>query len=593
MHNSRVNSPVSATGGVHRLVEAQTARAPETCALTFGDLALTYRELNARANGLAARLRSLGVGVDTPVAASLDRGIDAVVAVLAILKAGGACVPLDPAYPADRLAYMLADSGANVLISKAPRPGVTVLDPADVSPLADNLPDLPGADPESLAYIIYTSGSTGRPKGVEMPHRPLLNLLAWHARACPLPPGARVLQFAPLSFDVSFQEILTTLAEGGTLALVDETLRRDPRGLLRFLGANGVSRVFLPPVMLYQLAEQPADLAPPSLREVIVAGEALRITPAVATFFARYEGRCTLSNHYGPTETHVATAYTLAGAPASWPTLPPIGRPIDGVTVELRGDPPELYLGGACVARGYRHAPEQTAARFSGGAYRTGDLAQQLPDGNLQFLGRADDQVKIRGFRVELGEIEAALSQHPAIEAAAVSAGLVGYIVPRAAYPAPPGFALRRWLLERLPEYMAPAHYVTLKTLPLTASGKVDRRALPAYQAPAASVTARTPLERIIARLWEEALHVASPGARDNFFDLGGNSILAAGIHTRLCEALGREFPITDLFQYPTISSLARHLGAVDAPAARLDPIRERARLQREAADRNRLARQP
>lgn len=576
---------------MHRLVEAQAARTPGADALTFGDRSLTHRELNARANGLAARLRSLGVGADTPVAASLDRGIDAVVAVLAILKAGGACVPLDPAYPADRLDFMLADSGASILISRRPRPGLHVIDPADAIPLEDNLPDLPGSGPESLAYLIYTSGSTGRPKGVEMPHRPLLNLMAWHARACPLPPGARVLQFAPLSFDVSFQEILTTLAEGGSLAVVDETLRRDPRGLLRFLADQHVSRVFLPPVMLYQLAEQPTDLAPPSLREVIVAGEALRITPAVASFFARYEGRCTLSNHYGPTETHVATAYLLEGPPTSWPTLPPIGRPIDHVTAELRGDPPELYLGGACVARGYRNAPEQT--RFAGGAYQTGDLVRQLPDGNLQFLGRADDQVKIRGFRVELGEVEAALAQHPALEAAAVSADLVGYVVPRASHPAPPAFELRRWMLERLPDYMAPAHFVTLKGLPLTASGKVDRRALPPYQAPvAATATAQTPLERLIARVWEEALHVANPGVRDNFFDIGGNSILVVQVHLRLCEALGREFPLTDLFQHPTISALARRLGAVDAPAAGLDPIRQRARLQREAADRNRLARQ-
>lgn len=574
---------------MHRLVEAQAARTPDAPALTFADRSLTHGELNARANGLAARLRALGVGVDSPVATRLDRGIDAVVAVLAILKAGGACVPLDPAYPTGRLDYMLADSGAQILISQHPQPGLTALDPADATPLEANLPDLPGGGPSSLAYIIYTSGSTGRPKGVEMPHAPLLNLLAWHARACPLPPRARVLQFAPLSFDVSFQEILTTLAEGGSLALVEETLRRDPRGLLRFLGAHEVARVFLPPVMLYQLAEQPADLAPPALREVIVAGEALRITPAVVRFFARYEGRCTLSNHYGPTETHVATAHRLAGPPESWPTLPPIGRPIDNVTAELRGDPPELYLGGACVARGYRHTPDQT--RFAGGAYRTGDLVHRLADGNLQFLGRADDQVKIRGFRVELGEIEAALAQHPAIEAAAVSAELVGYVVPRAAHPAPPAFELRRWLLERLPEYMAPAHYVALEALPLTASGKVDRRALPPYEVPFAAPTVQTPLERIIARLWEETLRVPQPGLRDNFFDLGGNSLLAGQIHTRLCEALGREFPITDLFQHPTISALARRLGAAEAPVARLDPIRERARLQREASNRNRLAR--
>ena len=609
-----------AAGGVHRLVEAQTARTPDAPAVVGAGAGLTYRELDRRANALARLLRGAGVGPDVPVGVCLERSATAVVAVLAVFKAGGAYVPLAPEYPAERLTFMLADSRAPVLVADPaawtqPVPaGVTLLPPPASDAVADPLPDATD-DPRHLAYVIYTSGSTGRPKGVAMEHGPLLNLLQWQTRALPLAAGTRVLQFAPLSFDVSFQEIFSTLAAGGTLVLVPEEVRRDPRGLLRLLTQENVGRVFLPPVMLHQLAEQivHGDFVPTGLREVITAGEALRITPAVTRFFSLLPG-CTLHNHYGPTETHVATAHVLTGPPDAWPALPPVGQPIDGVEIRLLddagqpvpdGEPGALFLGGACLARGYLHRPDLTAARFveldGTRFYATGDLARRGPDGTLHFLGRADDQVKIRGFRVELGEVEAILSQHPAVRETAVGVRvdpvggdnqeLVGYVVPRPGVAAPAAAELRRWLFDRLPHYLVPTHFATLPALPLTPSGKVDRRALPRYEAARAearstdAIPPATALEKIIARLWEETLAIKNPGARDNFFEVGGDSIRAVRVHTRLAQALQREFPITALFEHPTIAALARYLSPDEPPpAAAVNPIQERARRQQAAA---------
>lgn len=615
------------TGGIHRLFEAQAARTPEVCAVTCGEHGLTYRHLNRRANAFARCLRDLGVGPDVPVGVCVGRSIETVVAVLGVLKAGGAYVPLAPEYPAERLAFMLENSGASVLVAdptswtQETPAGVQVVSlpkfPLDDSGEEDNLADETPGTADRLAYIIYTSGSTGRPKGVAMGHGPLLNLLRWQARTLPLAVGTRVLQFAPLSFDVSFQEMFSTLGAGGTLALVAEEQRRDPRGLLRFLVEEDIQRVFLPPVMLHQLAEQivHSDFVPTSLREVIVAGEALRITPAVARFFAGLSG-CALHNHYGPTETHVATAHSLTGAPDQWPALPPIGGPIDGVQIRVldeggrpvpAGEPGALFLGGECLAHGYLYDPELTAARFVelDGArfYKTGDLVQRGPDGVLQFLGRADDQVKIRGFRVELGEVEAVLSRHPAVKETAVGTApdstgggtgqeLVGYFVPRAGVAVPAAADLRRWLLDRMPDYMVPTHFAALAALPLTPSGKVDRRALPRYEAtraeakPTVAAPPVTPLEKIIARLWEETLAIKNPGVRDNFFEVGGNSLHAVKVHTQLSQVLQREFPVTALFEHPTIATLARYLNPETpvpaAPAANL--IQDRARRQQQAA---------
>jgi amino acid adenylation domain-containing protein len=456
---------------VHIAVDRVARLTPDAVAVSFGDVAVPYRTLNRRANALARRLQTLGVGPDAVVGICLDRSIELIVGILAVLKAGGAYAPLDPAYPIDRLEYMVRDAAARALLTSRRLTNVPPVDDAEVIYLDD--PGMANDEAEDapttsvgldhLAYVIYTSGSTGRPKGVAMPHRPLSNLIAWQTTVSAIGAGGRTLQFTSPSFDVSFQEIFATLCAGGELVLVSDLTRRDPRALLHLLRERSVARLFLPFVGLQQLAVTGAtDADLPDLREVITAGEQLRITPALAQWFARHP-RCTLHNHYGPAEAHVVTAHTLAGAPGDWPTLPPIGVPLPNVEILLLdeqrrpvepGTPGEIFIGGVCVARGYLNRPELTHERFvphplrlesdsgSGGngsrVYRTGDLGRLLPDGAIEFLGRADDQLKIRGFRVEPGEIETVLLQHAGVRQAAVVARedstgtkrLAAYLVP-------------------------------------------------------------------------------------------------------------------------------------------------------------------
>jgi amino acid adenylation domain-containing protein len=452
---------------VHDRVADIARRYPEAPAVRFGEAVLSYRTLDRRANALAVRLRQAGVGPDTVVGICLDRSLDLIVSILAVFKAGGGYAPLDPSYPQDRLAYMVGESAARVLISSPALAGIAAGHPVEV--IAAN-PARPGADVfvdeadgapvsgvalEHLAYVIFTSGSTGRPKGVAMPHGPLANLIAWQLKVSAMGAGDATLQFTSPSFDVSFQEIFSTLCSGGELVVISDAMRRDPRALLTLLRARSVKRMFLPFVALQQIAVTGAtepDL--PAMREMITAGEQLRITPALIKWFERHP-QCSLHNHYGPAEAHVVTAYTLSGAPSSWPTLPPIGAALPNVDILLLdetrqpvapGTPGEIFIAGVCLARGYMNRPEATAERFvthplTGAperAYRTGDLGKLLPDGAIEFLGRADDQVKIRGYRVEPGEIETVLLQHAGVRQAAVVAHadptgakrLAAYIVP-------------------------------------------------------------------------------------------------------------------------------------------------------------------
>jgi amino acid adenylation domain-containing protein len=613
---------------IHHFIEAAAARTPEACALIHGAQSLTYRELDARSNRLARHLQDLGVGPEVIVAVCLERSIGAILSILAVLKAGGAYLPLDPAYPGDRLAYMLENSRASLLITEPEiwqcraAPGRTLSfrqfeaaqpQPVDGTP-PPPLPAPPGDDP--LAYVIYTSGSTGRPKGVAVTNVSTCHLIRWHAANMPVPPGARVLQNAPLSFDVSVQELFATFADGGTLVLVDEALRRDPAALRAFLAEQRIARLFLTPVLLYRLAELSGPPLP-DLRDVIAAGEQLRITPAVVRLFSQ-DCTATLHNQYGPTETTVIThSHRLTGPPESWPLLPPLGPTIEGVKPLLldpnrqpvpAGQPGELYFGGRSVSRGYLHDPERTSAAFlpdpaDPGAriYRSGDLSQQNPDGTWQFLGRADDQVKVRGHRIELGEIEAVLARHPAIEQAAVAASeptasgdrelVAGYLL-RPAFAAPTSTEVRSWLRGQLPDYFVPARLVALDRLPVTPSGKLDRRALvAACQAAWARETElppgarpNTPTEHAIAQAWRQVLGRGSVGVDDNFFDAGGNSISALRVHALISEALGVEFPVTVFFQRPTIRALAAHLAdGGQGAAAKSDGAQERARRQQQA----------
>ena len=439
-----------------------------------------------------------------------------------------------------------------------------------------------------LAYIIHTSGSTGVPKGVAMGHRALVNLISWQVLNSKVSPTARTLQFAPLGFDVSFQEMFSTWAAGGTLVLCGEELRRDPVALWRLLTGQKVERLFLPFVALQQLAEAAGEQAgPASLREIITAGEALQITPKIVRLFERLKD-CTLHNHYGPTESHVVTACTLNGPPDRWPKLPPIGRPIANVRIYVldahlqpvpEGVPGELFIGGDCLARGYFNRPDLTAEKFvrdpfssdpAARLYQTGDLARWLPEGRLEFRGRMDQQMKIRGYRVEPGEIESVLAGHPAVHECAVVAGagtpgeqrLVAYLVQKPGVPAASQDDLRAYLETKLPAYMVPGAWVHLKALPLTASGKVDRCSLPAPEAsrPGREETfaaPETPAEEALAEIWREVLGLRHIGRHDNFFALGGHSLLMTQVLSRVREAFQAELPMRRFFEGPTISALA------------------------------------
>lgn len=588
---------------VHEIVADQARHIPDTPAVAFAGQELSYLELETRAGALAARLQGLGVGPDVPVAIAAERSLEMAVAVLAVLKAGGAYVPVDPAYPPDRVAFVLADSDVPVLLTQ--RHLVKRLPEHHAKTICLDDPDafeFPAGDPptapatlEQLAYVIYTSGSTGRPKGVAMGHGPLANLIAWQLESLREPVAARTLQFASLSFDVAFQELFSTWCSGGTLVLIDERTRRDPDALLRTLQEREIERLFVPFVALQSLcgAAQRSEVSLPQLREVITAGEQLKASTPVRRFFARHPG-CVLLNHYGPSETHVVTSFELSGAPDAWPALPPIGRPITGARVYVLdrhqrpvpiGVPGELYAGGGVVARGYLRRPELTAERFvndpfadSPGArmYRTGDLARHLPGGDIAFLGRSDDQIKVRGFRVELGEVEAILASHPTVaDAVAVLhqsgevARLVAYVVPRDGHELDP-YELQAHARRAAPDYMVPQQIVTLGTLALTPSGKIDRRALPApngHVPDSRRVPPRTELEQALAEIWRRLLDVEEVGVEDDFFELGGHSLLAVQLAHAVEDELGRTCTLPMVFRDPTIRALAAELraGGVDA----------------------------
>lgn len=425
-----------------------------------------------------------------------------------------------------------------------------------------------------------------------MEHGPLVNLLQWHLANRLVTADLVALYFTPLSFDVSFHEIFATWCAGGALVITPEAVRRDPVALLALIIEQRVQKLYLPFVALQQLAQAVENgPTPTTLLEVITAGEQLRITPAIVNLFRRTGA--ILHNHYGATEIQDVTAFSLTGDAGAWPTLPPIGQSIANTQIYLLdgdlqpvapGEPGELYVGGACLARGYRNQPELTAARFMAvktagqpqWLYKTGDLARYLADGSLEHLGRADQQVKIRGFRVELGEIESQVMKYPAVREAVVVAHdepmadgsshkrLLAYVV--AAAPIPDlATTLLAYLRAHLPNYMVPAQVVALAQLPLTPSGKVDRRALPIPAPSRPSVTAiaaqpQSNLEQQLARLWCEVLQVEKVGVHDNFFDLGGNSLLMAQVQRGVSALGGAPLPIVTLFQYPTIHSLAQHL---------------------------------
>ncbi|AIA70439.1 hypothetical protein EV46_07535 [Pectobacterium atrosepticum] len=585
---------------IHQLVEDQAARTPDTTAVLFEDQHLTYDALNRRANQLAHHLIDLGVQPDDRIAICVERSLDMVIGLLAILKAGAAYVPLDPGYPAERLAYMLDDASPVALLTQANQRALLtgdipriLLDTADFSHLSEDNPHIAGLDAHHLAYVIYTSGSTGKPKGVMNSHRGLCNRLVWMQNTYRLTPDDRVLQKTPFSFDVSVWEFFWPLLYGARLVMARPDGHKDAAYLAQLIERTGITTLHFVPSMLQQFVQwADADCACDSLRRVICSGEAL---PAELQqrFFARFNAQ--LHNLYGPTEAAIDVTF-WACQPDDHRSFVPIGRPIANTQLyilDTLGQPVplgvagELHIGGVGVARGYLNRPDLTAERFipdpfsnQPGArlYKTGDLARWLPDGSLEYLGRNDFQVKLRGFRIELGEIEARLMQCPGVQEAVVVARedspgdtrLVAYLCPQPGVTPDPA-DLRQQLGQHLAEYMVPGAFVTLDAFPLTPNGKLDRKALPApdqtafatrdYEAPQGGI------ETALAALWQELLGLDRVGRHDQFFALGGHSLLAVQLLNRMNKA-GMDVALATLFAHPTLCDLAAAVTATahDAP---------------------------
>ncbi|MBV4533890.1 non-ribosomal peptide synthase/polyketide synthase [Pseudomonas sp. SWRI107] len=571
---------------VQRLIEAQVQRTPQAEALVFGDVRLSYAELDARANQLAHHLVGQGVGPDVLVGIAAERSIEMVVGLLAVLKAGGAYVPLDPELPAERLAYMFEDSGIELLLTQShlslPMPAglkLLALDQLDLSAYPATNPNITVA-PENLAYVIYTSGSTGKPKGAGNRHSALTNRLCWMQQAYGLDGSDTVLQKTPFSFDVSVWEFFWPLMTGARLAVAGPGDHRDPARLVELIQQYQVTTLHFVPSMLQAFLTDAGVSNCTGLKRIVCSGEALPVD-AQQQVFAKLP-QAGLYNLYGPTEAAIdVTHWTCREEGAD---TVPIGQPIANLATyvldsELNPVPTgvigELYLGGEGLARGYHRRPGLTAERFATSPfgrgerlYRTGDLARQRADGVIEYAGRIDHQVKIRGLRIELGEIEARLMEQPQVREAVVlaveilgSQQLVAYLVPQQGVD-PEGLreVLRGSLLTHLPDYMVPSHWVLLDALPLSPNGKLERKALPrpdVSQAQASYVAPQDDMELDLAAIWQDVLQVDCVGSRDNFFELGGDSIVSIQLVSRARQH-GIRFSPKALFEYPTVHALAQ-----------------------------------
>jgi len=581
---------------VPQLVTAQAAATPDAIAVTHGKLSLTYKELDQRAEQLAQGLRSLGVGPDVTVGLYLNRSLAMVAGALAILKAGGAYLPLDPTYPKERLMFLLKDAEARILVTghsmvdglAAQSEHVVTLDPEGrllahaqyaFEPLAVEV------KPQNLAYVIYTSGSTGQPKGVELTHEGLNNLVVWHRHAFSVSPRDRASQLAALSFDAAVWEIWPYLTSGASVHLADGLPIDDPVAVRDWLVSRAITICFLPTPLaeLVMRLEWPRKGA---LRVMLTGADTLHHYPPRKLPFQ-------LVNNYGPTEcTVVATSGTVSPE-EHLDRLPPIGRPIDNIQIYILdekmqqapiGEIGEIYVGGRGLARGYRNRPELTSEKFipnpfttesRARLYKTGDLARYLPDGEIAFLGRVDEQIKARGFRIEPAEIVKVLDEHPAVQASFVVAReiepgdkrLVAYLV--LAGEAQPSYTeMRNFLAARLPEYMLPGIFVRLTALPLNPSGKVDRTSLPDPVAENtlrdhALVKPKTALEERVANIVAGLLGVQQVSVEDNFFLLGGHSLLGAQLLARLSNEFHIELSLHSLFDAPTVERLSQQIEAL------------------------------
>lgn len=610
---------------IHQVFEQEAARRPNAVAVRFEDQTLTYRELNERANQLAHRLRELGVGPEVMVGTVMDRSLEMVIALLGILKAGGAFVPLDLNYPAERLAFMASDTKAPVLVV-----GQKALErlsgqdwlQAQLVMLDNNAGEINRksktnpenlTSPTGLAYVMYTSGSTGRPKGVMVPHRAVVRLVK-NTNFLEFRENDVFLQFSPISFDASTLEIWGPLLNGGCVAVASPCTHslEEIGGEIR---KHGVTTAWLTAGLFNLMVEQRLDDLKP-LRQLLAGGDTLSV-PHVKQAL---EGlpHCRLVNGYGPTEgttftcCHTMTVEDIQG------TSIPIGRPIANTQVYLldanydpvaAGEEGELYAGGDGVARGYLNQPELTAERFirnpfsddpNARLYKTGDLARYRADGVIEFLGRIDHQVKISGYRIELGEIEAALIGHPDVKNAVVIARqdgpgqkkLLAYVVPKnGTYSAA---ELRSYLEQKLPPYMLPSALMSLEVLPLSPNGKVDRGALPSPGTEQATITGKasdtkTELEQKIAAVWGKVLGLQEVGLEVNFFDIGGDSLALLEVHAELQKAVDPQIQVVDLFDYTTVRGLAQKL--IGGAQRNLQAAQDRAQQQRAAWERQKAIR--
>ncbi len=576
---------------IHDLVAMQARAVPDAVAIAHGNRKLTYGEMNARANQLANFLRALEIRADVPVALFLERSPELATAALAVLRAGGAYVPLDPNYPPARIAMLLEDSAAPVVLTHSSvdnkLPSGTwkkiVIDSAEGG-IFNHLTAAPRlkTNPEDCAYIIFTSGSTGRPKGVQITHGNLLNLVRWHQRAFNITAADRATLQASPGFDASVWEMWPYLTMGASVHVVDDSVRTAPDHFRDWIVANGITVSFVPTAV----AEQMIDLQWPtqtSLRFLLTGADCLRRYPPRGLPFA-------LINNYGPTECSVVATSGEIRPSDKTEDAPSIGRPVDNAEIyivdeELKpvtdGIAGELLIGGAGVGRGYLNLPELTAQKFIAdpfssiaGAclYRSGDLARKLPDGRIAFMGRMDEQIKIRGHRIEPGEIAAALNRHPAISSSCVATyehdsgeiRLAAYIVPA------PGALLtaeqlRPFLGESLPDYMVPATFVKLKCLPMTANGKVDRAALPLPSAEntlddASFSAPQSEIEQWLAGFLTGLLKVDRVSRNDNFFNLGGHSLMGAQLIAKVYQRFAVELSLRSLFDHPTIAEISSEI---------------------------------
>ncbi len=591
---------------IHQLFEAQAERTGDAMALVYRDQRLTYRELNARANQLAHYLRARGVGPGVLVGICIERSLEAVVGMLGVLKAGGAYVAMDPAYPEERLAFMLEDSRTPVLLTvkrlagRVP-PGAAqslCLD-ADWDRLRPESVANPasGVNARDLAYVIYTSGSTGTPKGVLASHRAAVNRFSWMWKAWRFAPGEICCQKTALSFVDSVWEIFGPLLKGIPNVIIPEEELEDLSRMVDTLAANRVTRIVVVPSLLRFLLESVPDLRGriPDLKFWVTSGEA--ITPELARRFREQLPDATLMNLYGSSEVSADVTWYVIGDGTA-PDRIPIGRPIANTTIYILdrtlnpvpiGVPGEIHVAGDGLAHGYLNRPELTAQKFipdpfagdpEARLFKTGDVGRFLADGNVEFLGRVDNQVKIRGVRIELGEIESVLRAHPSVEAAVVTVSgaggderLIGYVVPSGGSGLEPG-DLRGFVRAKLPSYMVPASLVVLGALPLMPNGKVDRRALPAPDllGPALGrphVAPRNAMEGKLAEMIAEVLKRERVGIHDNFFDLGGHSLLGTQVIARVRKAFAVELPLRALFEEPTVAGLCGRIAAADKVSPR------------------------